>query len=312
MKIVFMGTPEFALACLKALTDSRHEVVAVVTQPDRPASRGMKLVQPPVKVHALELNIPVLQPEKIKTIDIMAQLADFSADIFVVAAYGQILSQKLLDMPKFGAINVHASLLPKYRGASPIQQAISDGEHVTGITIMQMDKGMDTGDMILKHTVSINTHDTGGILHDKLCVAAQPALLEALQSIENGTAQREAQNHMLATYAPLITKEMTHLNWHKSPAHIVNLVRAYNPFPGTFTKLNNTQIKIWQAEIADHTHNGNLTPGEIIRACPKKGIFVAAKDGVIRIVEVTPSGGKKMPAEVFVRGRDIAVGTFLT
>ncbi|MCL2376599.1 MAG: methionyl-tRNA formyltransferase [Defluviitaleaceae bacterium] len=309
MKIVFMGTPDFALACLKALDESPHDIVAVVTQPDRPASRGMKLMQPPVKDYALQKDIPVLQPEKIKTTDSMIQLAALGADIFVVAAYGQILSQKLLDMPKFGAINVHASLLPKYRGASPIQQAIADGETVTGITIMQMDKGMDTGDLILKHTVPIDNNDTGGILHDKLCKTAPAALLEALRLIEDGKAVREPQSNALATHATLITKQMAHLDWHKSPVDIVNLIRAYNPFPGAFARLGDVQIKIWQAKVAEDSGGA---PGEIIRVCQKEGIFVAAVGGAVNITELTPSGGKKMRAEVFIRGRTITVGTFLT
>jgi len=313
MKIVFMGTPDFALACLKPLIESHHDVIAVVTQPDRPASRGMKLAQSPVKEYAAQMGIPVLQPEKIKAVDSMAQLEALSADIFVVAAYGQILSQKLLDIPKFGAINVHASLLPKYRGASPIQQAIADGEAVTGIAIMQMDKGMDTGDMILKHTVPIDTYDTGGTLHDKLCEAAPATLLEALQLIESDKAIREPQDHVLATYAPLITKQMAHLDWRKSPADIVNLIRAFNPFPGAFAKLGENQIKIWQAEVASQINHDNLAKfGEILHFCPREGIIVAAFCGAVKITELTPQGGKKMSAEVFVRGRSIEVGTFLT
>ena len=307
MKIVFMGTPDFALACLKALADSRHEVIAVVTQPDRPFGRGKKLGSPPVKDFAIRRGIPVLQPEKIKAADSVALLAALPADIFVVAAYGQILPQNLLDLPRFGAINVHASLLPKYRGASPIQQAIADDETTTGITIMQMDAGMDTGDMILKRAVPIDSHDTGGILHDKLCEAAPIALLDALGLIENGEARREAQNHTLATYAPLITKQMAHLDWRKSSRDIANLIRAYNPFPGAFVRYGDGQIKIWRGEIAGKSGG---TPGEIVRVCPKEGIFVAAGDGIVRLTELTPTSGRKMTAADFVRGHKIETGTF--
>ncbi|MCL2396897.1 MAG: methionyl-tRNA formyltransferase [Defluviitaleaceae bacterium] len=303
MRIVFMGTPEFALVCLKALTASHHHVAAVITQPDRSSGRGKKLVFSPVKEFALTADMPLLQPEKIKTAAAITQLEELSADIFVVAAYGQILSERILNMPKYGAINVHASLLPKYRGASPIQQAIVEGEAVTGITIMQMDKGLDTGNMLLKREVPITHHDTGGTLHDKLCDAAPAALLEALELIENGQVTATPQDNNLATYAPLITKDMTRIDWHKSPTQIVNLIRAYNPFPAAFTVLGDHSVKIWQAEVANITHSTN--PGKIIKTCPKDGIFVAAKNGAVRIAELTPSGGKKMTAADYIKGRSI-------
>ena len=311
MRIVFMGTPDFALACLKGLVNGRHDVVAVVTQPDRPSGRGKKLQSPPVKDYATQIGIPVLQPEKIKTADSIATLEQFSADIFVVAAYGQILSQKILDMPKFGAINVHASLLPKYRGASPIQQAIADGEAVTGITIMQMDKGLDTGDMLLKHEVAIDTNDTGGTLHNKLCEAAPKALFDALDLIANGEVVPIAQDGILATYAPLITKQMAQIDWNKPSVDIVNLIRAYNPFPGAFTKLGDEQIKIWQAETIVGASVLARPAGQIIQACPKNGITVAALGGNVHITELTPPNGKKMTAADFVRGHKIEVGTTL-
>jgi methionyl-tRNA formyltransferase len=305
-----MGTPDFALACLKSLTGSRHEVIAVVTQPDRPGGRGKKIQTPPVKDYALQMGIPVLQPEKIRSTDNIAALGTFSADIFVVAAYGQILSQKILDLPKFGAINVHASLLPKYRGASPIQQAIADGETTSGITIMQMDKGMDTGDMLLKYEIPIDPRDTGGTLHDKLCGIAPGALLEALCLIETGRAMPVPQDNGLVTYAPLITKQMAQIDWRKSPADIVNLIRAYNPTPGAFTGLGDGQIKIWQGETAKIDAR-NEVPGEIMRACTKDGIIVAVAGGAVRITELTPPNGKKMAAADFVRGRKIEIGTIL-
>ena len=314
MRIVFMGTPDFALACLKPLVGATvpgrplFNVVAVITQPDRPGGRGKRLQSPPVKDFALEMGISVLQPEKIKSADSIAVLEQLSADIFVVAAYGQILSQKILDIPKYGAINVHASLLPKYRGASPIQQAIADGETVTGITIQQMDKGMDTGDMILRREIAIGAQDTGGTLHDKLCDLAPQALLEALQLIASGKVQREPQNDALATYAPLITKQMAHIDWHRTPKDIVNLIRAYNPFPGAFVRLGDSQIKVWRAEVAD----GTGAPGEIIQACPKDGIIVAADGGAVRIIELTPQGGKKMAAADFVRGHKVKISATLT
>ena len=305
MRIIFMGTPEFAAVCLKALAKSPHNVIAVVTQPDRPSGRGKKVDFSPVKEQAVALGISVFQPERIKKPDTVAFLAAFNADIFVVAAYGQILSQALLDLPKFGAINVHASLLPKYRGASPIQQAIAAGDDTTGITIMQMDKGMDTGDMLLKSTVSIDPQDTGGILHDKLCEAAAPALLRALDLIEAGQITHTPQDDAQATYAPLISKEMAQISWNRPSREIVNLIRAYNPIPGAYTKHNKALIKIWFAKVAEKHHG---KPGEILLACPKNGIFVATADGAVNLLQLTPPGGKKMTSADYAKGRKINSG----
>jgi len=292
-----MGTPDFAAVCLNALITSRHSIAAVLTQPDRPKGRGKKSAQPPVKTAALLHDIPILQPEKIK--DAAAVLAEISADIFVVAAYGQFLPQSLLNMPKHGAINVHASLLPKYRGASPIQQAIANGDATTGITIMQMDKGMDTGDMLLTRCVAIDKTDTGGSLHDKLCAIAPEALLAALDGIESGRISPMPQNNAEATYAPLITKDMARVNWNMPPDKIVNHIRAYNPLPAAQSRLFGHDVKIWLAEEASGP-KGN--PGDILVACPKDGVIVAATGGAVRIKELTPTGGKKMSAPDFVRG----------
>jgi len=303
MKVLFMGTPEFAAVCLKALAESGHEVVAAVTQPDRPVGRGKKLTPPPVKQYAESIGISVLQPERIKAKSFMPKLLELNADIFVVAAYGQILSESILNMTKYGAICVHASLLPKYRGASPIQQAIADGETTTGITIMQMDAGIDTGDMLLKCEVPITENDTGGTLHDKLCNVSSDILLEALERIENGTIRPEKQDNNAASYAPIITKDMAHIDWTQSAARIVNLVRAYNPFPGAFTVLDGKSIKLWQCEIMPSAQTGK--PGEIIKACPKEAIFAAASDGIVRITSLTPPNGKKMAAADFVKGYKI-------
>ena len=322
MRIIFMGTPEYALACLKGLVEAacsrpQMQVAAVITQPDRPGGRGKKLQASPVKTYAEQMGIPVLQPEKIRSTDSIAALKALSADIFVVAAYGQILTQKILDLPKFGAINVHASLLPKYRGASPIQQAIADGETTTGITIMQMDKGIDTGDMLLKREIAIDPFDIGGTLHNKLCEIAPEALLEALSLIENGNAFPIAQDDGLATYAPLITKQMAQIDWHKSPTDIVNLIRAYNPFPGAFARLGDKQIKIWQAEadsswgIQGQPRNDGYVAGKILHACPKDGITAAAAGGAVRITELTPPNGKKVSAADFVKGHKIEIGAVL-
>ncbi|MCL2854731.1 MAG: methionyl-tRNA formyltransferase [Defluviitaleaceae bacterium] len=277
MKIVFMGTPVFAKVCLDALTKSdKHEVLAVITQPDRPAGRGKKLTPSPVKVFAEECGLPVYQPERVNRSDFPHVLAGFDADIFVVAAFGQILSQRVLDIPKFGCINVHASLLPKYRGAAPIQQAIFDGETETGITIMQMDAGMDTGDMLLKRTVSITNEDTGGSLHDKLCEIAPEALLAALDEIAEERSKPQKQDDSLATHAGMITKDMERLDLSRKPQDVVNHIRAYNPFPGTYTEIDGQKVKVWKAHVVD---------------------------GQVEFLELTPPGGKKMPAADYFRGR---------
>jgi len=295
-----MGTPEFALVCLETLAKSNHDVAAVVTQPDKPSGRGKHVIYSPVKQFAITHSIPVLQPQRIKSADIFAQLAEFSADLFVVAAYGQILPKRLLDMPKYGAINVHASLLPKHRGASPIQQAILDGDNTTGITIMQMDSGMDTGNMICMSEIAISPDDTGGTLHDRLCEAARPALLDSLDLIVNTDFKATPQDNDLATYAPLITKQMAHINWNNSVSTIINHIRAYNPFPGAYVKCNNELIKIWHAEKLDLPPT---RPGEILKVCPKSGIVVSAQDSRIRITDLTPTGGKRMSAADFVKGK---------
>jgi len=293
MKIVFMGTPEFARVCLQALLDDGQDVVAVITQPDKPAGRGKKLQMSAVKAYALEQGLPVFQPERANRGDFPAQLESFDADIFVVAAFGQILSQRVLDIPRFGAINVHASLLPKYRGAAPIQQAILDGEATTGLTIMQMDAGMDTGDMLLKRELAIAAEDTGGSLHDKLCALAPEALLTALQEISTGKATAQKQDPAQASYAPMITKEMTKINFSKqSPQEIVNMVRGYNPFPGAVAEIGGKSLKIWRAALSN----------EEPRLCPKGGMFVQAKVGTVQILELTPPSGKKMSATDYIKG----------
>ena len=307
MRIVFMGTPEYALVCLKALAESSHEVIAVVTQPDKPSGRGKHVIHSPVKQFANALGIPIFQPQSVKSADFAAQLADLTADIFVVAAFGQILPKRLLEMPQFGAINVHASLLPRHRGASPIQQAILDGDDTTGITIMQMDKGMDTGDIICMLEIPISLTDTGGSLHDKLCEIAPAVLLGSLSLIENGDAVATPQDNNLATYAPLITKSMVHIDWNNDSHAIVNHIRAYNPFPGAYTKYNGELIKIWCVVVSNLS---KATPGEILQSCPKNGIVVSTQSGSILIKELTPTGGKKMTAADYVKGKGakLAIG----
>ena len=308
MKIVFMGTPEFALASLDALVrEKEHEIVAVVTQPDRPAGRGGKLAFSPIKVRALEMGLPCLQPERIKKAEAVGQLELYSADIFVVAAYGQILSKEILDMPTFGCVNVHASLLPGYRGAAPIQRAIINGETVTGVTIMQMDVGLDTGDIILAKEVEIEPGDNAGILHDKLAGLGAQALVDALGQIVKGSAVRTPQDSSLATYAVMITKEIARINWNAEPVSIVNLVRGLSPRPCAWTRLEGETIKIYGATVCDQ-HVDVAVPGQLLAADPDRGIQIAAAFGAVRIHELQRQNGKRLGAEEFLRGNSLRVG----
>lgn len=303
MKIVFMGTPDFAVPSLRVLHNSgKHQVLTVVTQPDKPKGRGKKLVPQAVKAAALELGLPILQPERIKRQEAIGALAELDADIFVVAAYGQILPKVILDMPKYGCVNVHASLLPKYRGASPIQQAIRNGDKVAGVTIMQMDVGLDTGDMLYKRELEIDANDTGGTLTNKLAELGAQALLEALELLELGELIPEKQNDSDSSYAPLITKEDARIDWHRPAEEIVNLVRAMNPAPAAFTTHQGEVFKIWQASVVD---NVNGEAGVIVEKSNKNGLLVATGENGVLITELQAPGGKRMRAADYLRGHDI-------
>ena len=303
LRIVYMGTPDFAVPSLDALA-SRHEVLAVVTQPDRPAGRGGKLAVSPVKARALELGVPCLQPERIKTAESVERLRKFSADVFAVAAYGQLLSREILDMPRLGCVNVHASLLPKYRGAAPIQRAIIDGEAATGITIMQMDAGLDTGDMILARAIPIEPQDNAGTLHDKLASLGASALAEALGLMALGEHRREPQDGELATYAPMLTKETGRIDWRANPASIANLVRGLAPRPCAWTQLYGETFKIYSASACQ----GDGKPGEVVAADQQSGIVVAARGGALSILELQRQNGKRLPAVEFLRGNGLRLG----
>ena len=308
MKVVYMGTPEFAVPCLKALIDN-HEVTAVISQPDKPKGRGKRLLPTPVKEEALKHNIPVYQPEKIKDESFIEQLSKMDADIFVVAAYGQILPEVILNMPRYGCINVHGSLLPKYRGAAPMQQAVIDGEDVTGITIMYMEKGLDTGDMLLKCQVPILPDDTYGTLHDKMSMAGAELLLEALDKIEKGEIKAEKQDDSKASYAHRIEKSMGHIDWNRSGRDIINLIRGLNPTPGAYTFYNGEMIKLWKAVEAGENYTG--TPGEIVNIDPKNGFTVQTGDGAVLIAEMQAKGGKKMSSADYLRGHSLEKGIIL-
>lgn len=309
MKVIFMGTPDFAVPSLKALVDN-HQLTAVISQPDRPKGRGKHLVPTPVKEEALKHNIPVYQPEKIGDEEFMSELEKIEADIFVVAAYGQLLPEKILNMPKYGCINVHGSLLPRYRGAAPIQQAIVDGEKKSGVTIMYMAKGLDCGDMLLKKETEITPEDTYGSLYDRISLMGAQALIEAMDMMEKGTAIAEKQQDELSTYAKKITKEMGHIDWSKSTQDIINLIRGFNPMPGAYAFYGEECFKIWRAAASDQSYEGEC--GEIVDVNSKKGFTVKTGDGALLVCEMQAKGGKKMSSADYMRGHSVEKGKILS
>lgn len=310
MRIVFMGTPDFAVGSLQALCESgKHEILAVVTQPDRSKGRGNKLLQTPVKEYALAQGLTVYQPQKVKTPEFVELLHELQPELIVVAAFGQFLSKEILELPKYGCINVHASLLPKYRGAAPIQYAIIKGEKESGVTIMQMDIGMDTGAMLDKVVVPIAENTTMGELHDALREQGAALLLEVIDKIAAGTAVAEPQDNEQATYATLLDRSMEHIDWSKTAQEVHNLIRGFNPAPSTFTKLpNGKSLKIWGSKMTDK--NSNAAAGTVI-VTGKHSFFVACGEGVLEITEVQPESKKRMPAQVFLNGRGVQEGDLL-
>lgn len=310
MRIVFMGTPDFAVGSLQALCESgKHEILAVVTQPDRPKGRGNKLLQTPVKEYALEQGLTVYQPQKVKTPEFVELLHELQPELIVVAAFGQFLSKEILELPKYGCINVHASLLPKYRGAAPIQYAIIKGEKESGVTIMQMDIGMDTGAMLDKVVVPIAENTTMGELHDALREQGAALLLQVIDKIAAGTAVAEPQDNEQATYATLLDRSMEHIDWSKTAQEVHNLIRGFNPAPSTFTKLpNGKSLKIWGSKMTDK--NSTAAAGTVIET-GKHSFFVACGEGVLEITEVQPESKKRMPAQVFLNGRGVQEGDLL-
>ena len=310
MRIVFMGTPDFAVGSLQALCESgKHEILAVVTQPDRPKGRGNKLLQTPVKEYALEQGMTVYQPQKVKNPEFVELLHELQPELIVVAAFGQFLSKEILELPKYGCINVHASLLPKYRGAAPIQYAIIKGEKESGVTIMQMDIGMDTGAMLDKVVVPIEENTTMGELHDALREQGAALLLQVIDKIAAGTAVAEPQDNEQATYATLLDRSMEHIDWSKTAQEVHNLIRGFNPAPSTFTKLpNGKSLKIWGSKMTDK--NSAAAAGTVIET-GKHSFFVACGEGVLEITEVQPESKKRMPAQVFLNGRGVQEGDLL-
>ncbi|MDD6035188.1 MAG: methionyl-tRNA formyltransferase [Lachnospiraceae bacterium] len=306
MRAVFMGTPEIAAVILESLLASEHEIIAVVTQPDRPKGRGKELAKSPVKLVAEKHGIPVLQPERIKAPEAVAQLKELAPDVILVAAFGQIISKEILELPKYGCINVHASLLPEYRGAAPIQWAILDGKEKTGITIMRMDEGIDTGDIICAEEIPISPEETGGSLHDKLAAAGGPLLLSALRQIEEGTAVYTPQNHEAHTYAKMLRKEMGRLNFTDSAKVLERWIRGLNPWPSAYTYRDGKTIKFWSASVSY----------EKFDACPcgtlvsvKDGmLWIMTGDGILQVKELQPEGKRRMTTEEFLRGYPLEPG----
>ena len=296
-----MGTPEFAVSSLNALT-KKHEVVAVISRPDKPKGRGKKLEPTPIKKLALEKNIPIFQPEKIKDENFIKILEKIQADLFVVVAYGQILSEQILKMPKLGCINVHGSLLPKYRGAAPIQWAIINGEDTTGVTIMYMDKGLDSGDMILKEEIKIDENETYGSLYEKMSIIGANTLINAIDLIQKNKNNRIKQDDSLKSFAPPITKDMGLINWNKTSKEIINLIRGLNPSPGAYTTYKNEVFKIWSAKEV-FGYDGKT--GEVVSSDSKTGLIIKTKDTAIYIKEIQQKGGKKMSSNDYLKGHKI-------
>ena len=312
MRIVFMGTPDFAVDSLAALVESSdHEIVAVITQPDRPKGRGQKVLMTPVKEYALEKNLVVLQPAKIRTPEFIEELKALAPELIVVVAFGQFLPKEILELPKYGCINVHASLLPKYRGAAPIHYAVMNGEKESGVTIMRMDKGMDTGAMLAKVATYIGEDMTMGELHNELKVAGAHLLLEVIRGIEDGTIKDMPQNDAEATYASLLDKEIEKIEWSKSASEIHNKVRGLNPWPGAYTLLpDGRKLKIWQTRVMTK-ENAGTKPGTVV-AFSKEGFIVACGNGCLEVIEVQPESKKKMPADVYCNGYKMKLGEILS
>lgn len=304
-----MGTPDFAVPSLKMLIEEGYNVAAVVTQPDKPKGRGKKLAFPPVKEYALQKGINVLQPEKVKTGEFAEELKKINPDLLVTAAYGRILPKEVLDIPKYGCINVHASLLPKYRGAAPIQWAIINGEKVTGVTTMYTDIGMDTGDMLLKEEIEIDENITYGELHDKLAVLGADVLNKTLQKLKDNTLVRIPQPHEEATYAPMINKDVGLIDWNKSARSIHNLVRGTNPWPVAFSFYKNAKFKIWKT-TCEESCKSDSKPGTILEA-GKEGMLVVCGEGCLRILEIQFESARRMSVREYLCGHSLDKGEIL-
>ncbi|WP_120166171.1 methionyl-tRNA formyltransferase [Thermohalobacter berrensis] len=299
MKVVFMGTPDFAVPTLEKIYNEGYDIPLVITQPDRPKGRGKKLSSPPVKIKAKELGLDVYQPQNVNDKECITQLEKISPDVIVVIAYGQILKEDLLNLPKYGCVNVHASLLPKYRGAAPINWVIINGEKKTGITTMYMDKGLDSGDILLKEGIDIREDETAGELHDRLMYLGADVLVETLRKIENGTLERIPQDHDKATYAPMMDRKLGKIDWEKSAEKIKNLVRGTYPWPGAYTNYKGKKVKIIEVDAIDQFKEGE--PGKVVKVSDE-GIYVNAKEGCIVIKRLQFPNKRKMTIRQYLLG----------
>lgn len=304
LKTIFMGTPDFAVPCLEVL-QAKTEVLAVITQPDRPKGRGHNLQASPVKQKALEYNLPVLQPEKIKTEEFTAELEKLQPDLIVVVAFGQILSQRILDIPPLGCVNVHASLLPRYRGAAPIHWSIINGEKETGVTTMLMDAGLDTGDMLLKDKVAITEEMTTEELHDQLMAMGGKLLAETIDGLANGTITPEKQDDSISNYAGMLNKETGHIDWSKSAVEIHNLIRGLNSWPVAWSMKDGKNYKFWRTKVENR--NSDKAPGTVVEL-RKNSFCIATGEGLLEVLEIQPPSKKRMSAGDLLRGHGVAVG----
>lgn len=308
MRVVFMGTPDFAVKTLEAIIKEGHEVAGVVTQPDKPKGRGKNMQFTPVKEIAVARGIPVYQPVRVKEPEFIEELKKMNPEVIVVVAFGQILPKEILDMPKYGCVNVHASLLPKYRGAAPIQWAVIDGEKESGVTTMFMEEGLDTGDMLKKTVVPLDKDETGGSLHDKLATAGANLLIETLKELEEGTAIRTKQDDTLSNYAKMLDKHLGHIDFTKSAEEIERLIRGLNPWPSAFTGINGKTLKIWAATVINKEAEGSC--GEVVEV-NQDSILVKTGKGLLQLNEVQLEGKKRMETDAFLRGYPVEVGTTL-
>ncbi len=298
MKIVFMGTPDFAVSTLESLIKGGHEVIAAVTQPDKPKGRGKAVLMTPVKEKALEYDIPVYQPVKARDPEFVELLQGMDPDVIVVVAFGQILPKSILDIPKYGCVNVHASLLPKYRGAAPIQWAVIDGEEKSGVTTMLMDEGLDTGDMLEKAEIVLDEKETGGSLFDKLSTLGGELILSTLEKMENGTITRTPQGESDTSYAKMLKKSMGEIDWTMDAVKIERLIRGLNPWPSAYTSLKGKTVKIWSADVVEGKGNGN--PGCV--TVTKDKLLVECGEGFLSVTELQLEGKKRMDTAAFLRG----------
>jgi len=315
LRIIFMGTPDFAVPVLQSLINSRHEVVAVVTQPDRPKGRGKNMQFSPVKECALAHNIPVMQPVNVSVPEVIDELRAYEPELIVVVAFGQFVTKKIREMPKYGCINVHASLLPKYRGAGPIQWAVINGEKESGVTTMYMCREIDKGDMLLKDTVMLDPKETGDSLHDKLSMMGGPLLLKTIDQLEDGSAVRIPQCEEESTYAPKLEKTMGNIDWTMDADRIERLVRGLNSWPGTFTKIHGKTVKIWDCDVvcqeALTESQAAAEPGTVIIS-EKDQLIVKAGNGALSLRMLQPEGKKNMTVDAYLRGYPIAQGELFT